>query len=147
MYFEGITNIIAPREKVWKYLTDAEFVSQCAPGVKKMEVIVPDKKYQAVATVGFGSVVVEFKTVVEWQEFKVLEFAKIKAHGTAPGSAVDATSEMFLMDSVDGSTDLKWTADIVVAGNIASIASRLMGSITKKLTNMFFDCVKKQIEA
>jgi len=42
---------------------------------------------------------------------------------------------------------LKWTADIVVVGKIASVASRMMGSITKKLTNQFFECVKAQIEA
>jgi len=145
--FEGTLNIIAPREKVWKFLTDAEFVSRCAPGVKEMEVVIPEKKYLAVASVGFGSVVAVFKTDIEFQEFKELEFAKVRAHGTAPGSAVDATSEMLLTDGVDGSTDVKWTADIVIVGNIASIASRLMGSITKKLTHMFFDCVKKQIEA
>ncbi|HLA98237.1 MAG TPA: SRPBCC domain-containing protein [Anaerolineales bacterium] len=147
MRFEGTLNIIAPREKVWKFLTDAEFVSRCAPGVKEMEVVIPEKKYLAVASVGFGSVVAVFKTDIEFQEFKELEFAKVRAHGTAPGSAVDATSEMLLTDGVDGSTDVKWTADIVIVGNIASIASRLMGSITKKLTHMFFDCVKKQIEA
>lgn len=147
MHFEGTVEIFAPREKVWNYLTNAEFVCQCAPGVKEMEVVVPNEKYLAVASIGFGSVAVVFKTDVEFQEMKELEFAKVRAHGDASGSAVDVTSEMFLSDGVNGSTELKWTADVVVVGKIASVASRMMGSVTKKLTTKFFETVKKQIEA
>jgi len=147
VHYEGTVNILAPRDKVWNYLTNAEFVAQCAPGVKEMEVVVPQEKYYAVAKIGFGSIVAVFKTDVAFQEMKEPEFATVKAHGDALDSAIDATSEMFLSDGVDGTTQLKWTADIVVVGKIASIASRMMGSITKKLTNRFFECVKSQIEA
>lgn len=147
MHFEGSVNIVAPRDKVWEFLTNAEFVSQCAPGVKDMEVVIPDQKYLAVASVGFGSIVVVFKADVEFQEVKEPEFARVKAHGDGSDSAVDVTSEMFLSDGSDGSTDLNWTADVVVVGRIASVASRMMSSVTKKLTNKFFECVKKKIEA
>jgi carbon monoxide dehydrogenase subunit G len=147
MYFEGMVNIVAPRDEVWEFLTNAEFVSRCAPGVKEMEIVVPNEKYLAVAAVGFGSVVVTFKADVEFQELKEPEFAKVKAHGDASDSAVDVLSEMHLSRGLDGSTDLNWNADIVVVGKIASVASRMMGSVTKKLTTMFFECVKKQIEA
>ena len=146
MYFEGTVNINAPREQVFKFLTDADFVAQCAPGVKEMLVIVPNQKYQAVAAVGFGSVVAEFRTDVEFLEMIPHDRAKVKAHGNAPGSAVDALSEMFLTDGLNGTTDLRWTADIAVVGSIASIAARLMWPVTKKLTGMFFECVKAKIE-
>jgi carbon monoxide dehydrogenase subunit G len=147
VHYEGTVNILAPRDKVWNYLTNAEFVAQCAPGVKEMEVVVPQEKYFAVAKIGFGSIVAVFKTDVVFQEMKEPDFATVKAHGDALDSAIDATSEMHLSDGVDGTTELKWTADIVVVGKIASIASRMMGSVTKKLTNRFFECVKTQIEA
>lgn len=146
MYFEGTVNINASREKVFQFLTDADFVAQCAPGVKEMIVIVPNEKYQAVATVGFGSVMAEFRTDVDFLEMIPHDRAKVKAHGNAPGSAVDAVSEMLLSDGENGTTDLKWTADIAVVGNIASVAARLMGPVTKKLTGMFFECVKGKIE-
>ncbi len=147
MRFEGTVEIFAPREKVWESLTNADFVAKCAPGVKEMEIVVPNEKYFAVAKIVFGSVVTVFKTDVMFQEMKEPDFALVKAHGDAHDSAVDATSEMFLSDGVDGATELKWTADIVVVGKIASIASRMMGSVTKKLANQFFECVKNQIEA
>jgi carbon monoxide dehydrogenase subunit G len=144
--FEGTVQIIAPLDKVWRFLTNADFVSQCAPGVKKMEVVIPNEKYIAVASIGFGSVVAVFKTDVEFQELVEPVFARVKAHGDASGSAVDVTSEMNLSNSGDGITDLKWSADVIVVGKIASIASRMMSSVTQKLTTRFFECVKNQIE-
>ncbi|MGW8250047.1 MAG: CoxG family protein [Anaerolineales bacterium] len=100
-----------------------------------------------VATIGFGSVVVVFKTDVEFQVMKEIEFARVKAHGRSADSVVDATSEIFLSNGIDGTTDLRWTAEIAVFGKISSVASRMMGSVTRKLATEFFDCVKKQIEA
>lgn len=147
MQFDGTVNIEAPREKVWEFLTDPNLVSQCAPGLKSVEVIEPDKKFRAVAGVGFGSVKVTFETDVEWVEVDAPNYAKMKAHGKAPGSGVDINSTMNLSDGPDGSTDMQWSADIVVVGTIASMASRLMGSVTKRLTGDFFNCVKDKIEA
>jgi uncharacterized protein len=146
MYFEGTVEILAPREKVWKFLTNADFVAKCAPGLQEMEIVVPNEKYFVVAKISFGSVVAIFKTYVTFQEMKEPDFATVKAHGDALDSAVDATSKMFLSDGVDGTTELKWTADIVVVGKIAGTASRVMSSVTKKLANQFFECFKNQIE-
>lgn len=146
MHLEGTTAIQAPRDKVWKFLTDANAVGKCAPGLETMEIITPDQKFRAVASIGFGTVKARFVTDVEWVELDAPNWAKMKAHGTAPGSAMDATAEMFLTNGPDGATDMKWMAEVVVVGTIASLASRMMGSVTQKLTAAFFDCVKKKIE-
>ena len=147
MRLQGTVNIKASRQKVWEFLTDPHAVSGCAPGVESLEILIPEQKFRAVASVGLGSVKVRFATDVEWVELDAPNRAKMKAHGTAPGSAVDATSEMLLADGPDGSTEMQWSADVVVLGTIASLASRLMGSVTQKLTEQFFQCVKKEIEA
>jgi carbon monoxide dehydrogenase subunit G len=146
MRFEGTVEILAPREKVWKFLTDADFVAKCAPGLEEMKIVVPNEKYFVVAKISFGSIVAVFRTDVTFQEMKEPDFAMVKAHGDTLDSAVDATSEMALSDGVDGTTELKWTADIVVVGKIASTASRMMSSVTKKLANQFFECFKNQVE-
>ena len=147
MNFEGTVNIKAPRKMVWEFLTDPHLVSKCAPGLESLDIVTPDKEFKVVASIGLGSVKVRFANDVEFVERDELERAKIKVHGTAPGSSMDAVSEMILADGPDGSTDMQWAAEIVVMGKIASLASRLMGSVTKKLTGEFFNCVKKNIEA
>ena len=146
MHLEGNVTINAPLQTVWEFLTDPHKVSQCAPGLESLEIVVPDEKFRVVAGIGLGSVKVTFTTDVEWLEIEEPSRAKMKAHGTAPGSSVDATSEMMMAENADGGTDLDWTAEVVVVGKIASLASRLMGGVTKKLSGEFFNCVKSQIE-
>jgi carbon monoxide dehydrogenase subunit G len=146
MHLEGSVNIKAPREAVWQFLTDPHQVSSCAPGVESVEVVEPGKKFRATAAIGFGTVKARFTGDAEFVELDAPHRAKIKAHGNAPGSAADVTSEMFLSDGPGGTTDMKWTAEVVILGTLASLAARMMGSITQKLTAEFFNCAKKKIE-
>ena len=146
MHLEGNVPIAAPRQKVWDSLTDPYFVVQCAPGLESMEIIEPNKKFQAVAGAGFGSIKVTFKTDVEWLELDAPTRAAMKVHGTAPGSAMDMTSTMNLSDGPDGSTDLNWEAEIVILGTIASVAARLMKPVTNMLVGTLFKCIKSKIE-
>lgn len=146
MELNGKVNIEAPREEVWKFLLNAETVSECVPGLESLEVIIPEEKFQATAQVGLGTVKVKFSAEVEWYDLEPPSRAKMRGRGTAPGSAGDATAEMILEERPDGSTDLIWTADVNIAGTIASLASRLMKSVSKKLSKTFFDCVKKKVE-
>ena len=147
MRFEGTVMINAPRGVVWVFLTDPHQVAQCAPGVESVEMTVPDQKFRAIAAIGFGSVKARFSGDAEFLELDPPTRAKIKAHGDAPGSAVDVFSEMVLSDGPDGTTEMKWNVDIVVLGTLASLAARLMSSITQKLTTQFFECLKGKIEA
>lgn len=147
MHFSGNISINAPREKVWGFITNPESVAACAPGVESMEIIEPDKKFKAIASIGLGNLKVRFSGDVEFTHLDAPNKAEIKAHGTAPGSATDVTAEMVLTDGSDNTTNMAWTADINVLGTIASLASRMMGSVTQKLTEEFFTCMKQQIEA
>ncbi len=147
MKFEGNVTINAPMQKVWVFLTNPDTVSQCAPGLKSVEILVPDQQFKAVAAIGFGAVSVLFTNDVSFVEMDPPHRAVVQVHGTAPGSAVDVMSEMNLSEGGDGTTELQWTADIIIVGTIASLASRMMGGVTKKLTGMFFTCVKSKIES
>lgn len=146
MVVQGVTSIRASKDKTFAFLTNPDTVSQCAPGLKSVEVIEADKKFKAVAAVGFGAVSATFSNNVEFVELIAPDKAVIKVHGTAPGSAVDVIAEMNLSETEDGSTNLDWKADITISGSIASMATRMMGGVSKKLTDMFFTCVKGKLE-
>jgi carbon monoxide dehydrogenase subunit G len=147
MQVSGSTTISAPQDKVFAFLTNPDFVSNCAPGLESMEVVEPGKKFKAIGSVGLGNLKVRFTGDIEFVELVAPSKATMKAHGTAPGSAVDATATMNLSDAGNGATQLDWSADINVLGTIAALASRMMGSVTQKLSGEFFACAKKQIEA
>ena len=145
MQFNGQVIIQAARQRVWEFLIDPQAVSQCAPGLESLTVLDPGKRFEVVAAVGFGTVKVKFVTEVEFTELVPPERAGMRAHGTAPGSAVDVLAEMALSEA-PGGTALDWEADVTISGTLTSLASRLMGSVTKKVTSAFFDCVRKKIE-
>ncbi len=146
MNFKGTVAINAPRQAVWRFLTDPEQLTQCAPGLESLDVIAPNERFRAVASVGFGAVKVKFVADVEWIDLEAPNRARMKVHGNAPGSVADATSEMTLTDGPDGATVLNWSSDVTVVGTIASLAARLMGVVTQKMTDSFFDCVRQRIE-
>jgi carbon monoxide dehydrogenase subunit G len=146
MHFDGTVTINMSRETVWQFLTDPHAVGQCVPGLKSLDVIVPDEKFQAVAGVGLGSMQIAFTINADWVELDTPKHAIMKAHCTAPGSAADVTCEMALADGGDGATTLDWTAEVMVVGRIASLAARLMSTVAAKLTGQFFKCVKQHIE-
>ena len=147
MHLEGKTAIAAPRERVWAFLTDPNSISRCAPGLESIEVVVPEEKFRVLAAVGFGAVKARFAMDVEWLDLEKPNRARMKAHGRSPVGAADATTEMTLADGPDDSTELTWTAEVTVAGTIASLAARLSGGISTKLTGAFFACVRKRVEA
>jgi carbon monoxide dehydrogenase subunit G len=72
----------------------------------------------------------------------------IKAHGQAPGSAVDATAEMKLSDGADpGTTVMDWTADVAIAGSLASLGARMIEGTANKMIGEAFDCIRARLEA
>jgi carbon monoxide dehydrogenase subunit G len=146
MQFNDSVTIAAPLDRVWDFFTDPHAVGACAPGLESLEIIIPDEKFEVKGSVGFGAVQVRFVAQVEWLELKEPERAKIKAHGTAPGSALDALASLELREISETETELLWSADVTVSGTIASLAARMMGSVTKKLAAAFFTCAKREVE-
>ena len=146
MLLKGEVTINAPRKKVWDFLTDPNKIGQCVPGVEKIETIEELKKYRGVVSVGLGSVKAKFSGEVDILELDEPNRAKLKAHGTATGSAADAISEMMLRDGENGGTQVNWTADVNVSGQLASLVSRLMVPVSQKLAGIFYDEVRKRIE-
>ena len=146
MQLKGDVTIRAPRKRVWDFMTDPNQIGQCAPGVEKIEMIEPLKKYRGIVSVGFGSVKARFSGEVDILELDEPNYAKLKAHGSATGSVADAVSEMRLSDGPDGSTVVHWTADVHVSGQLASLASRLMVPVSQKLAGIFYEEVRKRIE-
>ena len=146
MRFEGSTEINAPRDEVWAYVTDPNQVGQCGPGVESIEVI-DDTHFKATAKVGIGFISARFNVNMEFAELTAPDAAIIKAHGQAPGSAVDADASMRLSDGANGGTVMDWSADVNISGTLASVGARLIEGTANKMIGQTFDCMKRALEA
>jgi carbon monoxide dehydrogenase subunit G len=146
MRFEGSVPIRASRERVWAFVIDPQQVGQCGPGVESIEVL-DVTHFKATAKVGIGFISARFLVNMEFAEQEEPDRALIKAHGQAPGSAVDATAEMRLSDGEDGSTVMDWQADVNIAGTLASVGARLIEGTANKMIGQTFDCMRTKLEA
>ena len=145
MRFEGSVPIKASREKVWAFVTDPDQVGPCGPGVETIEVIDPTH-FKAAAKVGVGFINARFNVNMEFAELEPPDRAVIKAHGQAPGSAVDATAEMRLSDGPDDSTVMDWNADVNLSGTLASVGARMIEGTANKMIGQAFDCIRSKLE-
>jgi uncharacterized protein len=147
MKFQGTIDIAAPRDKVWSFVTDPDQVGSCGPGVESIQVI-DETHFKAVAKVGIGFISSRFVVNLEMTEQQPPERAVIKAHGQAPGSAVDALAEMHLSDAADGTaTRMDWSADVAISGTLASMGARLIEGTANRMIGQVFDCMRTKLEA
>lgn len=146
MQFQGTVEINAPRDRVWAFLMDADQVGSCGPGVESIEVVDADH-FKARAKVGVGFISARFNVDMTIAERSEPERAVIKAHGQAPGSAVDATANMALSGPAEGPTTMDWSADVTIAGTLASVGARMVEGTANKMIGQTFDCIRSKLEA
>ena len=145
MHFEGSVDIAAPRDRVWAFVIDPNQVGQCGPGVESIEVT-DSTHFKATAKVGIGFISARFVVAVEFVDMTPPDASTIKAHGQAPGSAVDGTAHMRLSDGEGGGTRMDWDADVDIAGTIASVGARLIEGTANKMIGQTFECMKSKLE-
>ena len=146
MQFSGTVDIRAPRDKVWAFVIDPNQVGSCGPGVESIEVV-DATHFKARAKVGVGFISAKFVVDLEMAETDPPTKAVIKAHGQAPGSAVDAVATMALKDGPDGTTTMDWAADVTISGMLASVGARLIDGTANKMIGQTFTCMKTKLEA
>jgi carbon monoxide dehydrogenase subunit G len=146
MQFSGTVQIAAPRARVWEFLMDPNQVGSCGPGVESIEVVDADH-FKARAKVGIGFISARFAVDMTVAERHEPDLAVLKAHGQAPGSAVDATAKMALSGPPEGPTTMDWSADVSIAGTLASVGARMIEGTANKMIGQTFDCIRSKLEA
>ena len=146
MDIQGTEIISAPREKVWEFVTDAESVASCTPGVKSVRILEPGRRFEVVGGIKLGTVGLNAKNVIEFTDLVELEEARMKIRGRGPGTTIDAVAELRLRDEESG-TELDWKGTVQVRGTLAALASRLLKPVTEKVLREMFAEMRSKIEA
>ena len=146
MQFSGSVLIRAPRDKVYAFVTDPDKVGGCGPGVESIEVVDADH-FKAKAKVGIGFISMRFAIDLEFAECRPPDYAGLKFHGQAPGSAVDGSGTMSLRDGDEPDTTvMDWSTDVLMAGTVASMGARLIEGTANKMIGQSFDCIRARLE-
>ena len=146
MRFEGTVAIAAAKDKAWAFLMDPNQVGTCGPGVESIEVI-DATHFKAKAKIGVGFIKAHFTIAMEMTDLQPTDHATVKAHGQAPGSAVDATAQMDLRQGEGAETTIMdWSADVNISGTLASVGARMIEGTAHKMIDQTFDCIKAKLE-
>ena len=146
MRFAGTTDIDAPRERVWAFLTDPAQVTTCAPDVQSLEIADPHH-FKVVVRAGVGPIKGTFTMNVQFLELERPKHAAVLARGQAPGSAVEMISNMDLAEFDETHTMMEWSSEVTVSGMIQQVGARLMQGAADKITQQVFACIKAKLEA
>lgn len=145
MHFEGTFDVKAPRSKVFDFLLDPQKISACMPDLQKLEVRSPDE-FVAVIRAGVSFIKGDFTMRFTTTERDPPAHAKLVAHGTGMGSTIDLDTLLDLADA-QGGTSMKWAAEAMVGGRIASVGQRLLSGQAEKIVKQLFGCLQKQLES
>ena len=142
MHFEGKFEVAAGRERVYEFLTDPRGVATLLPDVESVQVI-NQTNFTARARVGISYMKGSVNSKFEIQERKLNSSAKIVGRGTGIQSTIDLSMTISLEDGPQGSTVIKWAADVNVGGLLASVGNRLLGSTAEKYIMRVSDNIKR----
>jgi carbon monoxide dehydrogenase subunit G len=138
MDIQGERVLPVPRQVVWDSLFDTAVLQQSVPGCESA-VRESDTVYRIVTMLAIGPLKVRFNgtlTIADAQapETCILQF---QGQGGAAGMA-KGTAQVRLQDTAEG-TLLTYSADAQISGKLAQVGSRLIESVAKKLSGVFFD--------
>ncbi|MCH4815320.1 MAG: CoxG family protein [Saccharolobus sp.] len=137
MKYEGSISLNATKDQILKLLDNPDQVAQCFPGIKSFTK--EGEEYKVVGVTGIGFIKGEYKANVRFEKIDENK-RKIIAKGTGMNSNVDIDA---IAEALDGK--INYSADVKVAGVLASVGARLMGSAVEKIINDLFNCIKERV--
>ena len=146
MQFSGTVSIAASRDAVWAFLMDPNQVGQLRAG-RGVDRGHRRRPLQGQGEGGIGFISARFVVDMTVAERTEPDLAILKAHGQAPGSAVDATADMPC--PARPRARRRWTGRRTSRspGTIASVGARLIEGTANKMIGQTFDCIRAKLEA
>ncbi len=145
MRVEGTRTFSAPRETVWEVLNSPERMAKLMPGVESFDVK-DDQQWRANVKIPLGlgglRMTFDFTKLEERQP----EYAKLHAKGNGVGAIVSMDTAFDLAEADGGGTDMKWQADVKIAGPVGSMGQRVLQPIVNQQVNGVLTALDKQVQ-
>jgi len=141
---EGTRTFAAPRETVWGVLNSPESMAKLMPGVESFDVK-DDKHWRANVKIPLGMGGLRMSFDFTKLEERQPEFAKLHAKGNGVGAIVSMETAFNLAEN-GGSTDMKWEADVKIAGPVGSMGQRVLQPIVNQQVNNVLSALDKQVQ-
>jgi carbon monoxide dehydrogenase subunit G len=142
---EGVKRFEAPRDKVWRVLNSPEAMAATMPGVEGFDVH-DDRHWTAKVKIPLGLGGLRMKINFEKLEEREPEYAELSAKGEGVGAIMNMQTSFELAEA-DGGTNMKWAADVSIAGPVGSMGQRVLQPIVNQQVGNVLRSLEQQIEA
>ncbi len=144
MKVEGTRTFTAPRETVWAVLNDPARMAKTMPGVESFDVI-DDKRWQANVKIPLGLGGLKMTINFEKLEERAPEYAELSAKGQGVGAIMNMQTSFELAEA-EGGTNMKWAADVTIAGPVGSMGQRVLQPIINQQGANVLTSLEQQVE-
>ncbi|MDA8020164.1 MAG: SRPBCC family protein [Thermoanaerobaculia bacterium] len=147
MQFEGKEQFSASPESVWEFVTDPERVSRCIPGLESVAPSTDPTVHELVVRSKVGPVQQIFDLKLAYTLVKAPNEARLSIRGKGrDGSYVGGSSYMHLKELDEAGTEMEWSFVIALTGQLASLASRYVDPVFRKLSHEFLTAVSSELQ-
>jgi len=146
MKVEGDRSFSAPRAEVWRVLNDPASMAKTMPGVESFEVH-DERRWRANVKIPLGLGGLKMKIRMEKTDEREPEFATLNARGEGVGAIMNMSTAFELSENGPGSTSMKWTADVSIAGPVGSMGQRVLQPIVNQQVGNVLASLEQQVEA
>ena len=147
MKIEGRYELPAPPQQVWDTILLPEVLRECIPGCTELEAL-DETKYRATITTKIGPIKAIFKGQVELTEMDEPNSVVLRGAGEGgiAGFAKGDARIMLSQGETENSSVLQYEGDVAIGGKIAQLGSRLVASVTQKLSDQFFQNLAQRFQ-
>lgn len=147
MLLKDSFTIHAPVDATWAMLDDVQAISQCVPGVEKIEEL-EENKYKGVLAVRVGPIGASFDGEVTFIERMPNErlVAEVEGRDRMTSTNVKATFTGTLSETDEGTT-LTYEIDVALRGRLAQFGMAVVQATAKKMTADFGRCIEEKLSA
>jgi carbon monoxide dehydrogenase subunit G len=141
---EGTRSFAAPRAAVWGVLNSPERMAKLMPGVESFDVHDAEHwRANVKIPLGLGGLRMSFDfTKLEERE---PEFAKLLAKGNGVGAIVSMETKFDLAEADGGGTEMRWEADVKIAGPVGSMGQRVLQPIVNQQVQNVLTALDQQV--
>lgn len=147
MQFQKDIEILASREKVWKFIWDVDQFISCMPGCREAKIVEEGKRYTATMVEKVGPFKVEFPTTIEILEKE--ELTRIKAQASGADNKIGSRIKIDLDVSLKGEggkTSLSFVAGVDILGKLAALGHGIIKRKADQALGEFAQAVKRRLE-
>jgi carbon monoxide dehydrogenase subunit G len=135
----------APREAVWRVLNDPAAMAATMPGVESFDVK-DDRHWRANVKIPLGLGTLGMTMDMEKTEEREPEFASLAIKGNGVGAILSMTTAFMLSDAAAGAeTNMKWEADVRIAGPVGSMGQRVLQPIVNQQVQQVLAALDEQV--